>query len=77
MLSGPGTAARAAATPIKTSIVSKGIILMPYYRSSGTGTITGLLSGIVPHKLASPRGNDTQGNPNWKVRIEGEVRLAG
>ena len=48
-----------------------------YYEFEGIGTLTGLLSGIVPHKLASPRGNDTQGNPNWKVRIEGEVRLAG
>ena len=35
-----------------------------------------LLSGVVITKLASPRGTDTQGNPNWKVRIEGEVSLA-
>ena len=49
----------------------------PYYRFSGTGSVTGLLSGILPLSMASPRGTDTQGNPNWTVRIEGEVRLAG
>ena len=27
-----------------------------YYEFSGIGTLTGLLSGIVPHKLASPTG---------------------
>jgi hypothetical protein len=27
-------------------------------------------------KLASPSGHDTKGNPNWKVRIEGEVKLS-
>jgi len=27
-----------------------------YYEFSGIGTLTGLLSGIVPHNVASPRG---------------------
>jgi hypothetical protein len=27
-----------------------------YYEFEGIGTLTGLLSGIVPHKVASPRG---------------------
>ena len=27
-----------------------------YYEFSGTGTLTGLLSGIVPHNVASPTG---------------------
>jgi hypothetical protein len=30
-----------------------------------------------PFRVASPRGTDTRGNPNWTVPIEGEVRLAG
>ena len=29
-----------------------------YYEFEGTGTITGLLSGIAPHKWASPMGID-------------------
>ena len=27
-----------------------------YYTFEGTGTLVGLLAGIVPHKVASPRG---------------------
>ncbi len=26
--------------------------------------------------MASPRGTTTEGNPNWTVRIEGEVTLS-
>ena len=28
----------------------------PYYTFTGTGTLTGLLSGVLPHKVASPTG---------------------
>ena len=32
--------------------------------------------GILPLRVASPSGLATKHNPNWKVRIEGEVSLA-
>ena len=32
--------------------------------------------GPFQTNLASPRGHDTKWNPNWTVRIEGEVRLS-
>ena len=32
--------------------------------------------GILPLRVASPSGHDTKWNPNWTVRIEGEVRLS-
>ena len=44
----------------------------PYYAFSGTGLFAELLSGVVPTKLASPRGTTTQWNPN----IQGIVRIA-
>ncbi len=48
----------------------------PYYRFSGSGSVLGLLSGVLPLNMASPRGIEPNQNPNWNVRIEGDVELA-
>ena len=50
--------------------------ISPCYGFSETSLFAGLLSWILTLKLASPRGTDTRGNPNWTVRIEGEVTLS-
>ena len=34
-----------------------------YYEFDGTGTVTGLLSGVVPQSLASPSGIVTSWEP--------------
>ncbi len=47
----------------------------PYYRFSGSGSVMGLLSRVLPLNMAYPRSTTTEGNPNWTVRIEGEVTL--
>ena len=48
----------------------------PYYRFSGSGSVLGLLSGVLPLNMASLRGIEPNQNPNWNVRIEGDVELA-
>ena len=49
-----------------------------YYEFEGTGTLTGLLAGIAPHKLASPSARVTSRNPMCAVGLDfdGAVRLA-
>ena len=53
----------AASGQILSKLIDGRLLLTPhtektpaYYEFSGTGTLTGLLSGIVPHKVASPTG---------------------
>ena len=43
-----------------------------YYTFHGTGTLTKLVGGLVPQKLASPTGFDTL----WKGESRGRVKAA-
>ena len=43
-----------------------------YYEFEGIGTLTRLLSGIVPHNVASPRGIALM----WALKIEGKAEIA-
>ncbi len=43
-----------------------------YYEFEGIGTLVGLLSGIVPHKVASPREIALM----WTPKLQGKVQVA-
>ena len=43
----------------------------PYYTFTGNGTLTGLLSGVIPHKVASLRGIALM----WTLKLNEKVEI--